>query len=191
MKKLISLILCVILAVSCAAAFAESTPEKEDLVTINMHGAFMIKGTLFEGYKWTLSPESNASQLVGSFMSDDLTAPVMQLSIALDDSYGDVDRLNDLSDEELKVLEATYAVDASVEISYTETSHGTKLMVAKESGDDRDFVSFFTIYKGHMIELVLVPGPEAEDPTLTQEQIDLCVQLLSDMDFVPVENPGE
>ena len=64
-------------------------------------------------------------------------------------------------------------------------------MVAKESGDDRDFVSFFTIYKGHMIELVLVPGPEAEDPTLTQEQIDLCVQLLSDMDFVPVENPGE
>ena len=191
MKKLISLILCVILAVSCAAALAESTAEEDNTVTINMHGAFIIKGSLFEGYKWQLSTESTSSQLVGVFVSDDMTAPVMQLSIALDDSYGEVDRLNDLTDEELKALEATYSIDASVEISYTETTHGTKLMVAREVGEDRDFVAFFTIYKGHMIELVLVPGQEAEDPTLTQEQIDYCVQLLSDMEFVPAENAAE
>ena len=191
MKKLISLILCVILAVSCAAALAESTPEEDNTVTINMHGAFIIKGSLFEGYKWQLSTESTSSQLVGVFVSDDMTAPVMQLSIALNDSYGEVNRLNDLTDEELKALEATYSIDASVEISYTETTHGTKLMVAREVGEDRDFVAFFTIYKGHMIELVLVPGQEAEDPTLTQEQIDYCVQLLSDMEFVPAENAAE
>lgn len=191
MKKLISLILCVILAAGCAAALAESTPEKEDIVTINMNGAFAIKGILPEGYKWVMSNESTATQLLGGFMSDDLTKPILQLSIALDDSYGEVERLNDLSDEELKGLEATYAVDTTVEISYTETAHGTKLMVAKETGDDRDFVAFFTIYKGHMIELVLVPGRETTNPTLTQEQMDLCVKLLSDMDFVPVENPGE
>ena len=122
MKKLISLILCVILAVSCAAALAESTPEEDNTVTINMHGAFIIKGSLFEGYKWQLSTESTSSQLVGVFVSDDMTAPVMQLSIALDDSYGEVDRLNDLTDEELKALEATYAIDASVEITYTDGS---------------------------------------------------------------------
>ena len=190
MKKLIALILCAALALSCAAALAEAAPEKEEIVTINMNGAFALKGLLPEGYKWTLNSDSTSEQMLGMFSTDDLTRPVLQLSIALDDSYGDVERLNDLSDEELQVLEETFRYDSTVEISYTETSYGTKLMVVKETGSDRDYVDFFTIYKGHMIDLVLLPGREAEDPTITQEQVDTCIKLLSDLDFVPVEAPA-
>jgi opacity protein-like surface antigen len=190
MKKLIALILCAALALSCAAALAEAAPEKEDIVTINMNGAFALKGLLPEGYKWALDPNSTSEQMLGAFSTDDLTRPILQLSIALDDTYGDVERLNDLSDEELQILEDTYRYDSTVEISYTETAHGTKLMVVREVGTDRDYVAFFTIYKGHMIDLVLVPGMEAEDPTITQEQVDTCVKLLSDLDFVPVEAPA-
>ena len=187
MKKLISLILCVILAVSCAAAFAESTPEKEDLVTINMNGAFMIKGTLFEGYKWTLSPESTASQLVGSFMSDDLTDPVMQLSIALDDSYGDVDRLNDMSDEDKAWLEESFYEDelpGTVTVTKDYTAYGTELFVVHVANDDYEYVDIMTFYKGYFIEFVLVP---AEGMSLTDEQVTMCIDFLSELDFVPVE----
>ena len=91
MKKLIALILCAALALSCAAALAEAAPEKEEIVTINMNGAFALKGLLPEGYKWTLNSDSTSEQMLGMFSTDDLTRPVLQLSIALDDSYGGVD----------------------------------------------------------------------------------------------------
>ena len=194
MKKLTAMLLALALLLGCCAALAEetATAAKENIGSINMNGAFKLQCAVPEGFEVTVVSKDDEGLLATVKRPEDKAAPVMFLVIEYDEQFGTVDRLNDLGEEDLQWIADTYSTEGEeVDISYTETSHGTKLMVAKESGDDWDFVSFFTIYKGHMIELVLVPGPEAEDPTLTQEQIDLCVQLLSDMDFVPVENPGE
>ena len=43
--------------------------------------------------------------IIASVTSDDITKPQMYLSIAYDELYGDVERMNDLSDDDLAVLE--------------------------------------------------------------------------------------
>lgn len=188
MRKLIALLLCLSLALGCAAAFAEEeAAEKENLTVININGAFALEGVLPEGYSFTQSESSDATHMTGFFDSEDKTKPVMQLSIYADDAWAGVDRFNDLSDEDLAYWESTFTKDAQVEISYTETSLGTKLMVVKETGNDPDWIDFFSIYRGHLIDLVLVAGPEAEDPSLSEAQVEMCIKLLSDLDFVPYE----
>ena len=188
MKKLIALLLCAAVALCCAAACAEEeAPAKENLTVISINGVFALEGVLPEGYKFTQSADSDTTHMTGFFDSEDLSKPVMQLSIYADDTIADVERFNDLSDEEVAYWESTFTADSQVEITYTETSLGTKLMVVRETGNDRDYIDFFSIYKGHLIDLVLVAGPEAVDPALTDEQVDMCVKLLSDLDFVPYE----
>jgi hypothetical protein len=193
MKKLLSLLLCLSLVLGCAVALAETatteTVEKSELVPINIHNAFVLRGLIPEGYKFTII-ESDDTKLLADISAEDPARPVMQLSIYADEAYADVERFNDLPEEDVKYLEGTFSEDSQVEISYSETSLGTKLMVIREVGNDMDYVDFFSIYKGHMIELVLVPG-RASDGALTQEQIDVCVKLLSELDFVPVEENAQ
>ena len=114
----------------------------------------------------------------------------MTLVIAFDEAYADIYRINDLSDEALEELKATWADEYDVEITMPETAHGTKLIQVVETGDYYDFVSFFAIYEGYCIEFILTPNyenPDLEDAHLTQEQIDKCIDFLSDLDFVAVE----
>ena len=92
--------------------------------------------------------------------------------------------MNDLGEEDLKVLEATFTDMNEVEISYQETAYGTKLLIAKEVGDDTDFVDILSVYKGYSIEFVMTPNPEAKAQALTDEQIGMCIDFLSELDFV-------
>ena len=92
----------------------------------------------------------------------------------------------DMSDEELAILEGTFREMNQVEISYRETGYGTKLLIAKETGVDTDFVDILAIYKGYFIEFNMSPNPGAADQTLTDEQIQLCIDFLTDVDFNPV-----
>ena len=46
----------------------------------------------------------------------------------------------------------------------------------------------YTIYKGHEIEIHLIPGAEQE--ILTDADLERVVAFLSDMDFVPVDEPA-
>ena len=74
-----------------------------------------------------------------------------------------------------------------VDISYQNTSHGTKLLIAREIGSDTDFVDILSIYKGYMIEFNMTPSPSAASQTLTNAQIGMCIDFLSDLEFVPVQ----
>ena len=93
--------------------------------------------------------------------------------------------MNGLSEEDLKVLEATFTDMNEAEIGYQETAYGTKLLIARKVGDDTDFVDILSVYKGYSIEFVMTPNPEAKDRTLTDEQIGMCIGFLSELDFVP------
>lgn len=184
MKKAISILLCLALALGFASAFAE-TAEKEAIGAISMNGAFELRGVLPEGYQ--LTPLSEEPGYYLASLSAEDGRPTMTISIAYEELMSDVDRLNDLDDEALAKIEATFQAEDGVEVTYMETALGTKLMVVKEIVDVVDYVDFYTIYKGYEVEFVLTqPQANAGQP-ITDEQIQTAVKFLSDLDFVPME----
>ena len=74
-----------------------------------------------------------------------------------------------------------------VEITYRETGYGTKLLIARETGTDTDFVDILAIYKGYFIEFNMTPNPKAAVQTLTDQQVRMCIDFLTDVDFNPVQ----
>lgn len=181
MKKTLAILLVLALTLGCAAAVAENT-EKKYLATVNMGGAFELKCDVPEGYAIRQIESTDSAYI--AMITADAGRPTMYLSIAYNELYSDVQRLNDLDAEALSEIEATFDLEEEVEISYTETSHGTKLMMVKEVKDAVDFVDFYSIYMGYEIEIVVVAQNETG---LTDEQIQVVVDFLSELDFVEAE----
>ena len=174
MKKNIALILTMMLLAGISTATAENT-EKTRLGTLNVNGAFDLKCRIPDGYGLDIA-QSDTTQILAFIESDDETKPIMTLSIAFDELLSQVDRLNDLDDNALKAIEATFTAEDDVKISYKYTTYGTKLLMAELQGD---YVDFYTIYKGYSIEFLLSAGV---DP-ITEEQVDMVVSFLSELDF--------
>lgn len=192
MKKLTAMLLALALLLGCCAALAEetATAAKENIGSINMNGAFKLQCAVPEGFEVTVVSKDDEGLLATVKRPEDKAAPVMFLVIEYDEQFGTVDRLNDLGEEDLQWIADTYSTEGEeVDISYTETSHGTKLMVVKNAGDVIAYTSFLTIYKGYFIEFDIVPGLDATvaETGLTAEQIQMCVDFLSDLDFIPEE----
>lgn len=187
MKKIISLLLCVMLILSCAVAIAEDSAEKEKIGTISINGAFDLRCKLPEGYR--VQPRKlEGTQVSALIVSDKPEKPMMQLSIVFDEAYADVDRMNDLDDEALEEIERSFTdVDPTIEITYGDTGLGTRLLIARQSNDYLNYIDFFSIYKGYMVEFVVIPSQTAEDKTLTDEQYQMCIDFLTELDFVPAD----
>ncbi|MBR3333795.1 MAG: hypothetical protein IKG23_05850 [Clostridia bacterium] len=181
MKKIIAIILSLAMLLCAVSAMAEG---KVTLGTVSINGVFRLQSALPEGYKLTpldVTPE----QYIALIISDDLTKPAMQLSIAFDEQYSDVERLNDLDDEALTLLEQSFIdPDPDVEITYGETGYGTRVLVAKHDTEDFDYIVFFSIYRGYCVEFVLLPAKEG-DRNLNEEQIATSVSFLTELDFIP------
>ena len=160
---------------------------KTNLGVIDINGAFSLQCKMAEGY--TIQPlKSTSDQMVAVISSEDPLKPVLQLSVAYDEAYASVDRMNDLDDEALAVLEKTFTdVDPTVEITYGDTGLGTRLMIVHQNEDDLDFLDFLSIYKGYFVECVMASSLQAEDKNLTEEQIQMCIDFLTEMDFVPAD----
>ncbi len=189
MKKLTMILLCLMLAILCAQAGAE-TAEKTRLTTLNVDNAFVIQGLLPEGYAVVpyQTDEGRYIALLGP-VGENTGRPEIVISIAYDELLSDVGRLNDLDDEALAQIEATFREEDDVDITYRETAYGTKVMVVRLLGEDGasvKAVDFYTIYLGFEIEIVMVPGT-GTGGSITEEQIDMAIAFLSDMDFVPAE----
>ncbi len=161
----------------------DETPAKTQMGKLTVNGEFALQCQLPEGYTMQLI-NSLGTRIVALVTSEDAEKPILQLSIAYDDLYGEVERMNDLSEEALKDLEATFIEMNEVEISYKETAYGTKLLIAKETGDDTDFVDILSIYKGYFVEFVMTPNPKAQSQKLSDAQIQMCIDFLSEVDFV-------
>jgi len=185
MKKITAIVLCLAMLLGCCAAMAEAV-EKQSL-TVN--GKFTAKWNLPEGYT-VESVESGADgyMILAMVPTEENTGkPMLLVSIAPEELLSDVQRLNDLDDEALAQIEATFREEDEVEISYMETAYGTKLMVVKETHDGIDYVDFYTIYLGYEIEVVMTQTEAMAGTPITDEQIATVVQFLSDLEFVPEE----
>lgn len=164
----------------------ETAGGVQKLGSLNVNGEFDLTCKIPDGYSLQVV-NVRGDKIIASVTSEDMTKPQMYLSIAYDDLYGDVDRMNDMSAEDLALLEATFQEMNDVEISYRETGYGTKLLVARETGSDTDFVDILAIYKGYFIEFNMTPNPKAAVQTLTEQQIRMCIDFLTDVDFNPVK----
>ena len=182
MKKIVCLLICLVFTLSLAVSLAE---DKVSIGTITVNGAFDLKCALPKGY--TVKPiKNNETQVQAWVVSEDPKAPVMQISVAFEEEYADVERMNDLDDEAFAALEKTFTdVDPMIDISYGDTGLGTRLLIARQNGEDTlNYIDFLSIYKGYMVEFVLSPGEGAEDKTLSDDQFQMCIDFLTEMDFV-------
>lgn len=186
MKKMTALLMALCLILSLTAGMAE---DKLQMGSISMNGAFRLQCKVPEGYEVEIQSKDNEG-LLALITAEDPVKPSMFLAIEFDEQYYDVDRLNDMTEEQLKELESTYTMDGEeVNISYRETAYGTRLMVVQDAGEPVGYVSIFTIYKGYDVEFDLVPGYDSTIGLqgLTEEQIQMAVDFLSDLDFIAEE----
>ena len=187
MKKFLAILLCVSVLLGCAA-LAET--GKATMGVIDVNGTFELKCALPEGYRLEVL-YSDSVTCIASVKPNDAGKPTLMISVAFNEIYAGIDRLNDLDKDALKTVEDSFRAEESVDISYMETAYGTKLMVVKENLDGADYVDFYTVYKGYEVELILThaqydaeTGMILDTPPITEAEIQMAVQFLSDMDFV-------
>ena len=187
MKKVVALLLCLAMLLGCAA-LAE-TDEKVFTGELNVNGKFTAKWVAPVGYHAAEVQSGDEGFMIVTFSPDEegTGKPMMTISAYPDELLCEVNRLNDLDDAALAKIEDTFRPEDEVEISYMETTHGTKLMVVKEVKNGVDYVDFYTIYMGYEIEMVLTQTEEMAGTPITDEQIAEVVQFLSDLEFVPAE----
>ena len=179
MKKGISILLALALMLGCGAALAESTEVKTELGTLNVNGAFAIECAVPEDYSLSIQDQDSA-YIRASLKSTDAAKPTVGITIAYNEEIADIDRLNDVSEEGLRLIEASFQQMDDVKFEYAETGLGTKLMKVTETADGIDFVDIYTIYKGYELEFVMIPGTEP----LTEKSSDMLIDFITQMDFV-------
>ena len=181
MKKIIAAFLCLAMLLACAAVSAEQDKNgKVSIGKISINGAFDLQCAMPEGY--SVHPlVMKRDQVIAAISSEDETKPIMMLSVAFDETYADVQRMNDLSADELALLEQTFLdADPTVDLNYGETGLGTHLLIARQSGDDvLNYIAFLSVYDGYFIEFVLTPPSLKSDLKLTKEYEDMCIESRS------------
>ena len=158
--------------------------EETRIGTLNVNGEFLLQGKVPQGYRLQVISARN-TKIIATLVAEDGIRPQMLLTIAFDEMFAGVERMNDLSAEEMETLKASYTHMNEVEFSEAETAGGTKLLIARETGSDEDFVSIISLYKGYYVEFVLSPNPIAADQKLTDAQIQAGINFLSALEFIP------
>lgn len=197
MKKIFAIILCLALLLSCTA-LAE-TAEKESMGTVKVEEAFNIKCKMPEGYTLQLDEGlGDETHIVASVVSADESKPVVRVIIAYNDEYTTFNeetkektamRLNDVDEETLESIKESFITDGEMtDVTYeeTETAYGTKLLVVKGLFMGEETVIVYTIYKSYEIEIAVEAAKSAEGD-LTDEQVKMITDFLSDMDFEEVK----
>lgn len=161
-----------------------SVDTTENLGKLSVNGEFTLQAKIPEGYRLQII-SAQKTRIIANLISDDPARPQMMLTVAYDDTFADVEKMNDMSDEDIEVLKKSFTDLNDIEFSDAQTGEGTRLLIAKEVGEDEDYVSIVSLYKGYFVEFVLTPNPQAADQTLTDDQIQKCIDFLTDLQFVP------
>ena len=141
MKKLISILLSLALLLSCTAALAEAA-EKTTLGNVEVNGVFTVKAKIPEGYEavdmMDFREENKAwvEVFIMLMPAEGSGKPIYSLTVGMEDVWEKGIKLNDVSDEDLAAIEESfYAEDPDFQITYIESSHGTKILQATDAYD--------------------------------------------------------
>ena len=192
MKKIIALVLALALTLGCCAALAEEN-AKTQLGTVNMAGAFKLQCNLPEGYEISIEQMDNEG-LTARISSGVEGKPTLLLVIEFDEQYYNVKSMNDLTEEQLQQIVDTFPEDDNLDVSYTETAHGTKVMIVKGIANPDDYAEYkegtapikylalLSVYEGYMIEVDIADEAEAGLP---EDLVKTIIDFMSDLDFIP------
>lgn len=161
--------------------------ETASMGVLNVHGKFQLRCKVPEGYQMQVFSVPNSTRLTATLVAEAGKSPQMMLTVAFNEMYANVERMNDLTDEELATIKESYTDMNDVEFTEGETAEGTTLLIAKETGSDEDFVSILSLYKGYSIEFVISPDPDAADHTLSDAQVQTAIDFLSNLEFIPAD----
>ena len=165
----------------------ETKNGTEKLGKLNVNGEFELTCKIPQNYR-IQSVDMRGETIIAHVISDDVTKPEMYLTIAFDELYAGVERMNDMTDEQLAILEDSFLTASdTMLLSYRETGYGTKLLVAHDVSDTRDTVQIVSVYKGYLVEFSMEPNAQAPTQTLSDEQIRMCIDFLTDVNFTPVK----
>ena len=165
MKKILILICAVMLL--CSAACADSA-------SIDFHNRFELRGDLPSGWHCAILSQNDMT-LEGQIRPDDPSAAGMQVYISFNESYAAVPDLQHLDPADLEQIRAAFSLENEVSFDMLQTASGVSLLVVRETGADRDFLDFYTVWQGYEIELTLFAG---ESGTLTDEQVAKCMDCM-------------
>lgn len=179
MKKFLMLLCAAMLFCSCACAGSGA---------IDYMDRFEMKGSLPDGYHHTIISMSDLN-LEGDIRPDaeDPAAPWMTVYISFNESYASVQNLNDLDEGALDLIRQGFSDENSVAFDMIETASGIRLLVVRETGDDPDFLDFYTVYNGHEIELTLLAGEGVPDGVLTDAQVENCLKYVRTLEITPMQ----
>ncbi len=174
MKKIIALALALMIILCAVPVLADEPAEKSELCSL---ASFKIQSVIPEGYSFILI-SSNELQLVGLLKAGEGKA-LITVSIAYNEEYKDVERFNDVDEETVEEIRESFRVMDDVAFEDLETAYGTRLL--KATAADKGFVDIYTIYKGYECEFVITAD------SVTDADVRMLVDFISDMDFIPVE----
>lgn len=175
MKKITALALSLIMILCAVCALAEDT-GKTEIGTLRVAEAFSIQSKMPEGYRY-MPVRTGELNMVG-ILSAGEGKPSVTISIAYNEEYDGIERFNDVDEATVEEIRESF-LDSDEEVTFAdmETAYGTRLL--KVSGDG--FVDIYTIYKSYELEFVLTGSG------LTDADVQMLVDFISDMDFVTVE----
>ena len=175
MKRITALALSLIMILCAVCAFAEAT-EKTEIGTLKVGDAFSIQSRMPEGY--TYMPVTATELNMVGILSAGAGKPAVTISIAYNEEYAETERFNDVDEAVVEEIRDSFReADEEVTFEDLETAYGTRLL--KVAGDG--FVDIYTIYKGYELEFVMTGD------ALTDADVQMLVDFISDMDFVAVE----
>ena len=175
MKRITALALSLIMILCAVCAFAEVT-GKTEIGTLRVGQAFSIRSRMPEGY--TYMPVAATGLNMVGILSAGEGKPFVTISIAYNEEYAETERFNDVDEAVVEEIRDSFREeDEEVTFEDRETTYGTRLL--KVTGDG--FVDIYTIYKGYELEFVLTGS------ALTDADVQMLVDFISDMDFVAVK----
>ncbi len=178
MKKTLSVLLAVSLLLCCAAAFAEAA----------IVPAYKLVTVVPEGY------EPGVEEWIDPFivtMTLKPTAegkPSLLLLVSYNDAFSDMTFNSDMSDEEFKtqIDQLTYNEETGEQMEYSvqETGLGTRVVKIDHT---EGYTEFYSVWHGYEVSLHCANFNENNEPApLTEDQVAVIMQFLTDMDFQKV-----
>ena len=175
MKKITALALSLMMILCAVCALAE-VADKTEMGELDVGGTFKIQSRMPEGYSY-IPVDATTLNMTGKLYAGE-GKPVVEISIAYNEEYADYERFNDVDEAIVEEIRESFReADEEVTFEDLETAYGTRLL--KVTGDG--FVDIYTIYKSYELEFKMTGD------ALTDADIQMLVDFISDMDFVAAE----
>lgn len=178
MKKILSIVLAAMMLLSVGIACAETAEATAAEPTVVRYDAQTdITYILPEDY--AVSSTEFSGQMVIIDLKTLADKPELVLVVGLDEEYADLNKLNDLSDEDLQAYIDTLCEDwGTVETYVVNTDYDTKFVLLDEVSADIDQCQITGIYKGYTITLYLI---RTNGTQVTEDDYNAAMKFLSEV----------